>query len=46
MRTGYLIQIHKKGDKRKCRDYRGINIMNPLMKILGNVIKKLDRKPL
>jgi hypothetical protein len=39
MKTGYLIQIHKKGDKRKCGDYRGINIMNPFMKILGDLIK-------
>jgi hypothetical protein len=39
MKTGYLIQIHKKGDKRKCKNYRGINIMNPFMKSLGNLIK-------
>jgi hypothetical protein len=39
MKTRYLIQIHKKGDKRKCGDYRGINIMNLFMKILENLIK-------
>jgi hypothetical protein len=39
MKTGYLIQIHKKGDKRKCGNYRGINIMNLFMKILGHLIK-------
>jgi hypothetical protein len=39
MKTGYLIQIHKKGDKRKCGNYRGINIMNPFMKIVGILIK-------
>jgi hypothetical protein len=39
MKTGYLIQIHKKGDKRKCENYRGISITNPFIKILGNLIK-------
>jgi hypothetical protein len=39
MKTGYLIQVHKNGDKRKCGNYRGINIMNPFMKIQGNLIK-------
>jgi hypothetical protein len=39
MKTGYLIQILKKGHKRKCGNCRGINIMNPFMKILGNLIK-------
>jgi hypothetical protein len=39
IKTGYLIQIHKRGDKRKCGNYRGISIMNPFMKILGNLIK-------
>jgi hypothetical protein len=39
METGYLLQIHKKGDKRKCENYRGINITNPFIKILGNLIK-------
>jgi hypothetical protein len=39
METGYLIQIHKKGDKRERGNYRSINIMNPFTKILGNLIK-------
>jgi hypothetical protein len=39
IKTGYLIQIHKKRDKRKYGNYRGINIMNPSKKILGNLIK-------
>jgi hypothetical protein len=34
MKTGYLIQIHKKRDKRKCENYRGINITNPFRKTL------------
>jgi hypothetical protein len=36
MKTGYLIQMHKKGDKRKCEIYRGISITNPFIKILDN----------
>jgi hypothetical protein len=39
MKTGYVIQIHKKGDKRKCENYRGINITDPFIKILGNLSK-------
>jgi hypothetical protein len=44
MKTGYLIQVHKKGDKRKCENYRGINITHPFIKILGNLIKNLIEK--
>jgi hypothetical protein len=44
MRTGYLIQIHKKGDKRMCENYRGINITNPFIKIPGNLIKNWMQK--
>jgi hypothetical protein len=39
MKTGYLIHILKKGDKRKCENYGGINIIKPFIKILGNIIK-------
>jgi hypothetical protein len=39
MKTGYLIQIHKKGDERKCENCRSINVTNPFIKILGNLIK-------
>jgi hypothetical protein len=39
MKTGYLIQIYKKGDERKCENYRSISITDPLIKILGNLIK-------
>jgi hypothetical protein len=37
MKTGYLIQ--KKGDRRKCENYGGISIIDPFMKVLGNLIK-------
>jgi hypothetical protein len=38
MKTGYLIQIYK---KQKSENFRSISITNPLIKILGNVIKNL-----
>jgi hypothetical protein len=44
MKTGCLMQVHKKGDKRKCENYRGINITNPFITILDNVIKNLIGK--
>jgi hypothetical protein len=44
MKTGYLVQIHEKGDKRKCENYRGIDITNPFIEILGNVIKNWIEK--
>jgi hypothetical protein len=44
MKTGYLIQIDEKGDKRKCENYRGIDITNPFIKILGNLIKNWIEK--
>jgi hypothetical protein len=36
--TGYLTQIHNEGDRKKCKNYRGINITNPFIQILGNLI--------
>jgi hypothetical protein len=44
MKTGYLIQIHMKGENRKCKNCRGINITNPFIKILGNIIKNWIEK--
>jgi hypothetical protein len=39
MKTGYLIQIHRRGDKRSCENYGRISITNPFEKILGNQTK-------
>jgi hypothetical protein len=44
IKTGYLIEIHNKGDKRMCENYRSINITNPFIKILGNLIKNWIEK--
>jgi hypothetical protein len=44
MKLGCLIQIPKKGDKRKCENYRGISITNPFIKFLGNLIKNWIEK--
>jgi hypothetical protein len=38
-----LIQIQKKGDKRKRENYRGINITKPFIKIPGNLIKNGEK---
>jgi hypothetical protein len=44
MKIGYLIQMHKKGDKKKCENNNSINITNPFIKILGNLIKNWIEK--
>jgi hypothetical protein len=38
MKTSYLIQIHKKGGKRN-ENYKGINIADTFIKILGSIFK-------
>lgn len=30
---------NEKGDKRKCENYKGINITDPFIKILGNLLE-------
>ena len=39
MRTGYISSIFKKGDKNDCANYRGICVTNPIMKIIGRIIR-------
>jgi hypothetical protein len=38
-KLGYIIPIYKKGDRIKCSNYRGICVTNPIMKILGRLIR-------
>ena len=40
MKLGYIISIFKKGNRRVCSNYRGICVMNSLMKIFGKVLKR------
>lgn len=39
MKLGYLTPIFKKGDRKKCENYRGICVTNPFMKLLGRIVK-------
>jgi hypothetical protein len=39
MKLGYVSSIHKKGDRRSCSNYRGICVINPIMKTFGRLIK-------
>jgi len=38
--TGMVINIHKKGTKSKCENYRGINLLPTPYKLFANIIKK------
>jgi hypothetical protein len=35
MKLGCISSIHKKGDRRSCCNYRGICVINPIMKTFG-----------
>jgi hypothetical protein len=41
MKLGYMGSIHKKGDRKSCSNYRGICVINPIMKTFGRLIKHL-----
>jgi hypothetical protein len=38
-KLGYISSIHKKGDQRSCSNYRGICVINPIIKTFGRLIK-------
>jgi hypothetical protein len=40
MKLGYISSIHKKGDRRSCSNYRGICVINPIMKTFVRLIKR------
>jgi len=40
--TGRVINIHKKGTKSKCENYRGITLLPTAYKLFTNIIKKTD----
>jgi len=37
--TGMVINIHKKGTKSECENYRGINLLSTAYKLFANIIK-------
>ena len=44
MKQGYINTIFKKGDRKSCSNYRGICVINTLMKLLGKILKnKLEQ---
>lgn len=38
--TSYITTIHKKGDKSRCDNYRGISVSNTLSRTYGRILKK------
>jgi hypothetical protein len=36
-----ITSIHKKGDKRKCQNYRGISVTSTFSRISGHMLAKL-----
>jgi len=40
--TGMVINIYKKGTKRKCENYRRITLLPAAYKLFANIIKKTD----
>jgi len=38
--TGMVINLHKKGTKSKCENYRGISLLPTAYKLFANIIKK------
>jgi hypothetical protein len=40
-KIGYMSSIHKKGDIRKCENYRGITVTSTFSRLYGRIIKNL-----
>ena len=42
--TAYMSNIYKKGDRKKCSNYRGISVTNSIARIYGKIIKERIEK--
>ena len=40
-KVAIITSIHKKGDERKCENYRGISVMSTFSRIYGHILAKL-----
>jgi len=40
-KVAIITSIHKKGDKRKCENYRGISVTSTFSRIYGHILAKL-----
>ena len=40
-KVAIITSIHKKGDKRKCKNYRGMSVRSTLSRIYGRILAKL-----
>lgn len=45
LKVGYLSSVYKKGDRRKCGNYRGICVQSAVSRIVGRLVRdKLERE--
>lgn len=45
IRTGYICSIFKKGDRKQCRNYRGICVQSSVSRIIGRLVRdKLEEQ--
>ena len=40
-KVAIITSVHKKGDRRKCENYRGISVTNTFSRIYGQILAKL-----
>ena len=38
-RTAYISNLYKKGDRKKCTNYRGLSVINSLCRVYGKILK-------
>jgi len=44
-KLGLVVSVHKKGDKNKCENYKGISLLSTTFRLYANVLKnKLNKQ--